>query len=53
MLWRFTDYVNLFVKLLKENYDPKSRVDQARQPGKTVGPREEKENTDSKPPDAT
>ena len=37
----------------KENYDPKNRVDQARQPGKAVGPIEEKENTDSKPPDAT
>ena len=26
----------------KENCDPKTRVDQARQPGKAVGPREEK-----------
>ena len=37
----------------RSSYTVNARVDQARQPGKAVCPREEKENTDSKPPDAT
>ena len=40
-MFNFLGVLHLYI-MEKENCDPKTRVDQARQPGKAVGPREGK-----------